>query len=75
MWAFVCVGCDVPVSVPLREVPWRSDRELPELPHQIRELLPARMIVGTFAVHTYPPIDYVRRTGGAIWGRRVRSMY
>ncbi|MGX1778606.1 hypothetical protein ACWIGW_41320 [Nocardia brasiliensis] len=36
---------------------------MPELPHQIRELLPARMIAGAFAVHTYPPIDYVRPDG------------
>ncbi|MGS2809896.1 hypothetical protein [Nocardia sp. MW-W600-9] len=63
MWVFVCAVCDVPISVPLREVPWRSDAELPRLPHLIWKFLPARMMAGTFAVHTYPPLDNVRPDG------------
>lgn len=63
VWVFCCVECGVLVSVTLREVAWRGDEELPELPHWIGEPLPPRMIAGTFAMHTYPPIDYIRPDG------------
>lgn len=73
VWVFVCAVCERPVSVPLREVPWRSDAELPKLPHLIWKFLPARMMGGTFAVHTYPHIDYIRPAGRRYRGRAARS--
>lgn len=65
MWVFVCAGCGTPLSIPLREVPWRGDEELPGLPHLTWEAMPARMVSGTFAVNTYPP--RAARPGGGTY--------